>query len=114
DVVAVEAHQRIAVEYHGADAAHNHEAEAHVVEEGLTGAVPPHERGDGGNHQLHVDARARDDDTLPLAGQSPGVGHVAIHGRRQTENQKAHLMDFTAEGFTTESVAKFVDNLYRA
>src|SRR5262249_39066146 len=97
DVIAVVAHQRVAVENHGADAADDHEAEAQVVDERLAGAVPPDEGGDGGNHQLDVDAGARDDDALPFVGQGPGVGDVAIHGRRQAQYQKAHLVHFAAE-----------------
>src|SRR5947207_1325126 len=83
DVITVEAHQRIAVEDDSADAADNHQAQAQVVDKWLAGGVPPDKSGNSGDDQLHINPREADDNALPLAGQGPSVGDVAIKTGRQ-------------------------------
>ena len=53
----------------------------------MAGGVPPHESGNSGDDQLDVNPGRADDDPLPLVGQRPGVGDVAIHGGRQHEKE---------------------------
>ena len=73
--------------------------------------VPPDERGDAGEEALDVDARRRDPDPLPLVGQEPAIGHVAIEGRREDEEEHPHLVDLAAEVLGGQAVAELVDDL---
>ena len=111
DVVAVVTHQRVGVENHRADAAHDDQGQSHVVDVRMGRRVPPDPHRDGGDDQFDVDAGGADDDAMPFIRQRPGVGDVAIEGRRQAQQQRPHLVDLAAEALATESVAELVDHL---
>ena len=70
--------------------------------------MPPDDRGDGGDHELDEHAGGRDHDSLPLAGESPGVGDVAIEAGDEGQQHHAELVDFAAEMFAGERVAQLV------
>ena len=66
DVVTVEPHERVGIEHHGAHGTEHHDAQSHVVRERIRWRVPPHERCEGRDDQLNVDACEANDDAFPL------------------------------------------------
>ena len=62
--------------------------------------------------QLDVDAGRRDPDPVPLVGQEPAIGHVAVEGRGEDEEEHAHLVDLAAVVLGGEAVAELVDDLH--
>ena len=71
---------------------------------------PPQEGAAGGDDQLHVHAGRPDGHAVPLAGQQPGVGDVAIQAGRQHQDHHAHFVAFTAEMLARDAVAEFMDD----
>ena len=113
DVVAVVAQQRIGVEDHRADRADEHHVQAEVVQQARL-AEPPDEGGDRGQHQLDVHAAGADGRPVPLVGQHPGVGDVAIQAGREHEDHHAHFVAFAAEVLARQAVAELVQDLGHA
>ena len=110
-VVAIVAEQRVGVEEDRVDRADEHGRHRQAVEQaGL--AVEPDEGGDAGQEELDVDARRGDPDPVPLVGQQPAIGHVAIEGRRQHQEEHPHLVDLAAEMLGGEPMAELVNNLH--
>ncbi len=73
-------------------------------------AVPPNPGGRRGQHELHVHAARADGRALPLVGQQPGVGDVAVQARREHEDHDAHLVTFAAEMLAGHAVAELVQD----
>ena len=111
DIIAVVTQQRVGVEDDRGDRGDEHHVEAEVVEERLRLGEPPQEGGDRGDHQLDVHAGRADGRPLPLAGQHPGVGDVAVEAGREHQDHHAHLVAFAAEVLAAQPVAEFVEHL---
>ena len=109
DVVAVVAEERVAVDGECVDGRDDHYVEGDEREEAAVG-VPPDDRGDRGDHELDEHSGGGDDDSLPFAGEAPGVGHVAVEAGHKGEQHDAELVDFAAEMFAGEGVAQLVQD----
>ena len=66
-----------------------------------------------GQEQLDIHARRADRRAVPLVGQHPGVGDVAIERRREHQHHRAQLVAFAAEMFARQAVAELVQHLDR-
>ena len=47
---------------------------------------------------------------MPLVGQHPGIGHVAIQARCEHQEHDAHFVAFAAEVLARQAVAEFVND----
>ena len=77
DVVAVESQKGIPVEDQRADRTDEHDAQTYVIQEPRL-AEPPQERGDGCQCEFYPHASSADHRPMPLIGQHPRVGHIAV------------------------------------
>ena len=110
DVIAVVPHQRIGVEEDRRHAGDEHHVEAELIEDTLMG-VPPEIRGDRGDDHLHVHPRRPDRRPLPLVGQHPAVGDVAVEAGGHDEQHHAHLVTLATVVLARQAVAKLVEDL---
>ena len=110
DVIAVVAQQRVRVEDHRADGGDEHRAQGQVVQQARLGK-PPDERGQRGQDQLEVHPRRADRGPLPLVGQHPGIGDVAVQAGREHQQHHAHLVALAAKVLAHQPVAELVQHL---
>ena len=77
-------------------------------------AVPPDPGGHRGQDQFDVHAAGADGRAVPLVGQQPGVGDIAIQAGREHEDHHAHFVAFAAEVLARQAVAELVQDLGHA
>ena len=65
-----------------------------------------------GQEALDIDACRRDPDPVPLVGQQPAIGDVAVEGWSQDQEQDPHLVNFAPEMLGGQAVTEFVDDLH--
>lgn len=108
---------QIAVEPHEWHKIENHHAEVQRDVDQQHGVVTErralHEREGHGKRvhgRLHPNAGGRNNRSMPLVGQPPGIGHVGESGRLQIENHESHAADRGAAESAGDGVAELVDN----
>ena len=72
---------------------------------------PPDEGGDRGQGDLDKDPRRPDGRPMPLVGQHPGVGDVAVHTGREHQDHDPDLVALAAEVLARQSVSQLVEDL---
>ena len=74
-------------------------------------AEPPEKRGRGRQAGLDDDARRRDGDPPPFAGDRPGVGDVAVEAGSEDQQEQADLVALAADVDAGQGMAQLVDDL---
>ena len=112
-VVAVVTEQGVGVEHDRAHRGDENYVQADHIQQSRLGE-PPDVGGNRGNNHLDVHTGRADGRALPLVGQHPGIGNVAIQTRCEHQDHHAHLVALAAKMFAGQAVAELVNNLGQA
>ena len=109
NVIAVESHERIAVDQQRPDASGGGHVQGDVPHDRIA-RVAPKDNCRGGHEQFEINAGGGGGDPLPFRGKTPGGGHVDERQRREDHQQHARRRNRAAEVDAGDGVRGFVQN----
>jgi len=106
-IVPVQLDERVEIKQYIEQADHGYEPEELVGQRIHRGHAPAQDT-HGTQQYLKVGPGKRDEQLLPLFTEEPRIGKVAVETRLKIEQQKAHLVDVTAQVAADQSVRDLV------